>query len=57
MGHSMGSINALYLLQSKTDAWKEKYIRAFVSLSGVWGGSVKAIEVYLHGMILENGIL
>ena len=47
--HSMGSPMMLHLLQSKTDEWKEKYIRALVTLAGVWGGTVRALKVYLLG--------
>ena len=47
--HSMGSPMMLHLLQSKSDAWKDKYIRALVTLAGVWGGTVRALKVYLLG--------
>jgi lysophospholipase-3 len=47
--HSMGSPMMLHFLQSKTDEWKDKYIRAMVTLAGVWGGTVRALKVYLLG--------
>jgi hypothetical protein len=50
--HSMGSPMMLYLLNQKTDSWKEKYIRAFITLAGVWGGTVRALKVYLLGEFL-----
>jgi len=48
--HSMGSIMMLHLLQNKPQAWKDKYIRALVTLSGVWGGTVRALKVFLLGI-------
>jgi len=50
--HSMGSIMMLNLLQSKPQAWKDKYIRALVTLAGVWGGTVRALKVYLLGIYI-----
>ena len=51
--HSMGSPMMLHLLQLKDDAWKEKHIRALVTLAGVWGGTVRALKVYLLGNIYK----
>ena len=51
--HSMGSPMMLHLLQLKDDAWKEKHIRALVTLAGVWGGTVRALKVYLLGKIYK----
>lgn len=39
----------LYFLTQQTQAWKDKYIKSMVTLSGVWGGSIKAIKVYAIG--------
>jgi lysophospholipase-3 len=47
----MGSIMTLHFLQSKSEAWKAQYIKSFVSLAGVWGGTVRALKVYLSGKI------
>lgn len=47
--HSMGCLNALYFLQNKEQAWKDRYIRSMISLSGVWGGSVKAMKAFASG--------
>lgn len=51
LAHSMGSLMSLYFLNSQTQSWKDKYIRSLVTLSGVWGGSVKAIKVYAIGNV------
>uniref|UniRef100_A0A1B6CCH8 Group XV phospholipase A2 n=1 Tax=Clastoptera arizonana TaxID=38151 RepID=A0A1B6CCH8_9HEMI len=49
VAHSMGSPMCLQFLQKQTQAWKDEYIRALVTLSGPWGGSVKAIKVFTVG--------
>lgn len=43
--HSMGSPMMLFMLNHKDQAWKDKYIRAQVSLAGVWAGTVRAMKV------------
>lgn len=47
--HSMGSPNMLYFLNRQKQAWKDKYIRALVTLAGVWGGTVRAMKVFAVG--------
>lgn len=47
--HSMGCLNALYFFNTNTQTWKDKYIRSIISLSGVWGGSVKAMKAFASG--------
>lgn len=47
--HSMGSPLSLYFLHQQTQSWKDKYIRALITLGGVWGGSVKALKVFAAG--------
>lgn len=47
--HSMGCLNALYFFSHNSQAWKDKYIRSMISLSGVWGGSVKALKAFASG--------
>ncbi|KAK4878912.1 hypothetical protein RN001_007058 [Aquatica leii] len=49
IAHSMGGPMAAFFLSQQTQAWKDKYIKSMVSLSGAWGGSVKAIKVYAIG--------
>ncbi|CAH1953902.1 unnamed protein product [Acanthoscelides obtectus] len=49
IAHSMGGPMALYFLNLQTQSWKDKYIRSIVTLSGVWGGSMKAVKVYAIG--------
>ncbi len=47
--HSMGSPMMLAFLQTKTDVWKDKYIKSWITLAGVWGGTVRSLKVYLLG--------
>lgn len=49
IAHSMGGPLTLVFLQQQTQAWKDKHIRALVTLSGAWGGSVKALKVFAVG--------
>lgn len=49
IAHSMGGPMSLYFLNEQTQDWKDKYIKSLVTLSGAWGGSVKAVKVYAIG--------
>jgi len=55
--HSMGSIMMHYFLQQQTSAWKEKHIRALVSVAGVWGGTARALKVFAVGDNLDSWFL
>lgn len=50
IAHSMGGPMSLYFLNLQTQQWKDQYIKRLVTLSGAWGGSVKAVKVYAIGM-------
>lgn len=49
LAHSMGGPMSLHFLHIQSKTWKDQYIRALVTLSGAWGGSVKALKVYTVG--------
>lgn len=49
IAHSMGGPMSLYFLNLQSQAWKNMYIAKLVTLSGVWGGSMKAVKVYAIG--------
>jgi len=51
LGHSMGNPTALYFLNHQAQSWKDKFIQSFVSLAGVWGGSVKTLRLFASGKI------
>ncbi|XP_071398718.1 phosphatidylcholine-sterol acyltransferase [Centroberyx affinis] len=49
LGHSMGCHYVLYFLNHQPQAWKDKYIRGFISLGAPWGGAVKPLRVMASG--------
>ena len=54
LGHSMGNPMSLYFLNRMTNQWKAKFIRSFISLNGVWGGSMKLIRLMVSGKFQIN---
>ncbi|CAI9715101.1 group XV phospholipase A2-like [Octopus vulgaris] len=62
IAHSMGCPTMLYFLNSQTQAWKDKYIKSFITISGVWGGAAKTLRVMASGdnlgiFILKDNIV
>ncbi|XP_062317813.1 phosphatidylcholine-sterol acyltransferase [Osmerus eperlanus] len=49
MGHSMGCNYVLYFLNQQPQAWKDHYIKAFISLGAPWGGAIKTLRVMASG--------
>lgn len=49
LAHSMGGPMSLVFLQRQTQKWKDQYIHSMITLSGAWGGSVKAVKVFAIG--------
>ncbi|XP_055589204.1 phospholipase A2 group XV-like [Uranotaenia lowii] len=49
VAHSLGAPVTLNFLQQQSQEWKDKYIRRLISLSGAWGGTVKAVKTYTIG--------
>ena len=52
----MGSPMTLYFLNQQTQAWKDKYIKSWISLGGCWAGTVKALKVYAQGSYISTMI-
>lgn len=55
LGHSMGSNYVLYFLYQQTQAWKDQYIKGFISLGAPWGGAVKPLRVLASGTLSQSG--
>lgn len=49
--HSMGCPVMSYFFNQQSQAWKDKYVHAIVSLGGAWGGAVKALKAFAAGNI------
>ena len=57
IGHSMGNPVMLYFYNHKPQEWKDKYIRAHISLAGVWAGAVKPIRLMTSGEDDQQSVL
>ncbi|XP_023240594.1 group XV phospholipase A2-like isoform X1 [Centruroides sculpturatus] len=55
--HSLGCPITLYFLNNQTLAWKDKYIKALVTLAAPWGGAVKALKAFASGDNLGVSLL
>ncbi|XP_051548930.1 phospholipase A2 group XV-like [Myxocyprinus asiaticus] len=49
IAHSMGNMYTLYFLNHQSQAWKDRYIKAFVSLGAPWAGVGKTLRVMATG--------
>uniref|UniRef100_A0A671N0Q7 Phospholipase A2, group XV n=1 Tax=Sinocyclocheilus anshuiensis TaxID=1608454 RepID=A0A671N0Q7_9TELE len=49
IAHSMGNMYMLYFLNRQPQAWKDRYIKAFVSLGPPWAGVAKTLKVMATG--------
>lgn len=50
IAHSMGNMYTLYFLNHQPQAWKDRYIKAFVSLGPPWAGVAKTLKIMATGM-------
>ncbi|XP_065314857.1 phospholipase A2 group XV-like isoform X2 [Gordionus sp. m RMFG-2023] len=51
--HSMGCSYTKYFLQTQSLIWKKTFLKAWVTLSAPWAGTVKALKIYASGDNLD----
>lgn len=51
LAHSMGNLYMIEFFKGVSSRWKSKYISKYISISGVFGGSVKSLRALVSGEI------
>jgi len=58
IAHSMGNPMLLYWLNNYvTQSFKDKYIRAHISIAGVWGGAAKTLRLMASGDNIDISVV
>jgi len=51
LSHSYGCPVTLYFLSLQTKAWKDLYLKQWIALSGIFGGTIQEVLVYVSGYL------
>jgi len=51
LAHSMGNLYMIQFFKYVKSSWKQKYIKRYIAISGVFGGSVKSLRALVSGEI------
>ncbi|KAF5399025.1 Phosphatidylcholine-sterol acyltransferase (Lecithin-cholesterol acyltransferase)/ Phospholipase A [Paragonimus heterotremus] len=54
VAHSMGNLYTHSFLRAQTSAWKKKYVKAYIAVSGPFGGTVKAPKTCASGKSTQH---
>lgn len=57
VSHSLGCKMTLHFLHSKSQVWKDKYIKAFVAVAGPFGGAASSVLASVAGYNLGLGFI
>uniref|UniRef100_A0A1I8IMT1 Lecithin-cholesterol acyltransferase-like 1 n=1 Tax=Macrostomum lignano TaxID=282301 RepID=A0A1I8IMT1_9PLAT len=57
VGHSLGCKVILHFLHSRSQAWKDKYVKDFVAAAGPFGGSASSVLASVSGYNLGLGFI
>lgn len=57
ISHSLGGLLMSEYLHSRSPSWKSHYIDSWISMSGAFGGAVKALKNILTGISLDNPLI
>lgn len=52
ISHSYGCAVSLYFLSLQSQDWKSKYLKQWITLSGVFGGTKQQIQLYAAGLLM-----
>ncbi|CAK8678186.1 unnamed protein product [Clavelina lepadiformis] len=57
ISHSMGGLYTTWFLNHQSQAWKDKYIHSFISLSTPWAGSTESLQAIVSGFTFHVPLL
>jgi pimeloyl-ACP methyl ester carboxylesterase len=49
ISHSMGCLQALYLLQSQSQSWKDTFVELWIPIAGAFAGAAKEMRLHASG--------